>query len=226
MLLTTWAGSCKEYARWRPCFKLSSCTFSKCTKFVHFFHFFSFYLESHWQLNNVEVNIVQLQDLQGFLQRGTHQLWGVAGIPQLGRQAQAFFGCQEEQWTSWIPPTHTPSLLSFWQNPLCRVQRHCGLHPCKAEVRALPWLLSEPGAEVKTGIFAQDWWNVDPVKPLRLFFITTQVLLGWVYCKLLLNELWQIPFVFQAYAFTEKLCSHKESVVSFTPEGRSLDHVS
>lgn len=55
---------------------------------------FSFYLESHWQLNNVEVNIVQLQDLQGFLQRGTHQLWGVAGVPELGRQAQAFF---------WVP---------------------------------------------------------------------------------------------------------------------------
>lgn len=55
---------------------------------------FSFYLESHWQLNNVEVNVVQLQDLQGFLQRGTHQLWGVAGIPQLGRQEQALF---------WVP---------------------------------------------------------------------------------------------------------------------------
>lgn len=73
---------------------------------------FSFYLESHWQLNNVEVNVVQLQDLQGFLQRGTHQLWGVAGIPQLGRQAQALFGCQEERWTSssW-PPTHTDTFV-------------------------------------------------------------------------------------------------------------------
>lgn len=87
MLLTTQAGSCKEYARWRPSFKLSSCTFPN----------FAFYLESHWQLNNVEVNVVQLQDLQGFLQRGTHQLWGMAGIPQLGRQAQAILGCQEEK---------------------------------------------------------------------------------------------------------------------------------
>lgn len=150
---------------------------------------FPFYLESHWQLNNVEVNVVQLQDLQGFLQRGTHQLWGVAGVPQLGRQAQSFFGCQEEQWASWIPATHTPSLLSFWQSPLCTVQRHRGLHPCKAEVRALPCLLSEPGAEVKTGIRAQDWMQCWPSKAITYFFITTEVLLSWVYCKLLLNEL-------------------------------------
>lgn len=106
VLFSTWSGSCKEDARWRPWVK----------PIMHFFSGnFSFYLESHWQLNNVEVNVVQLQDLQGFLQRGTHQLWGVAGIPQLGRQEQALFrvpgGTVSILQLTPLLHTHTP--LSF-----------------------------------------------------------------------------------------------------------------
>lgn len=84
---------------------------------------FGFYLESHWQLNDVEVNIVQLQDLQGFLQRGTHQLRGVTGIPQLGKQAQVFFlgsRSKSEHLPAEPPLTHT--VLSFCQSLLCTVQ--------------------------------------------------------------------------------------------------------
>lgn len=74
---------------------------------------FCFYLESHWQLNNVKVNVVQLQDLQGFLQCGTYQLGGVAGIPQLGRQAQDLFCVPGGKVTILQLAPHTRTLLPF-----------------------------------------------------------------------------------------------------------------
>jgi len=45
-------------------------------------------LEGHGELHDVKVHVVQLQGLQGGLQGGPHQLWGVACGPQLEEEEE------------------------------------------------------------------------------------------------------------------------------------------